>query len=294
MTPPAHAPLAIDDLRRARAAARFGGTVHYFETTDSTNTVAQQLARAGAAEGTVVIAETQTKGRGRLGRTWISPPFRNLYVSIVLRPPVAPSEAPRLGLVVGLATAETVAEWTSPAARPGAALKWPNDVLIDGRKVAGILMEMDAEDDRVRSVVAGIGVNLNMSPDDVPTDLRDKAISLSTAVGMPIDRVAFATRLLSRLEERYDQFVQHGFATLRPLWERLSCLQGRDVEIDDGGRRYRGRVCGIADDGALQLRDASGAEITVVAGEVTVVDGYEKSDQLSAVSNQPKNGGDHS
>ena len=277
MTPPAHAPLAIDDLRRARAAARFGGTVHYLETTDSTNTVAQQLARAGAAEGTVVIAETQTKGRGRLGRAWISPPFRNLYVSIVLRPPVAPSEAPRLGLVVGLATAETVAEWA-----PGAALKWPNDVLIDGRKVAGILMEMDAEDDRVRSVVAGIGVNLNMSPNEVPDDLRDKAISLSTAVGTPIDRVAFATRLLSRLEERYDQFVQHGFATLRPLWDRLSCLQGRHVEIDDGGRRYRGLVCGIADDGALQLRDAGGAEITVVAGEVTVVDGYEKSDQPSA------------
>ena len=269
MSPPAHAPLAIDELRRIRAAARFGAVIHYFETTDSTNTVAQQLARAGAAEGTVVIAETQTKGRGRLGRSWISPPFRNLYLSIVLRPPVAIPDAPRLGLAVGLATAETVAEWT-----PHAALKWPNDVLIDGRKVAGILMEMEAEEDRVGSLIAGIGVNLNMTRDDVPPELRDKAVSLSATVRTPIDRSAFAARLLARLEDRYDQCIQHGFATLRPLWDRLSCLQGRHVEIDDGGRRYRGVVGGIADDGTLQLRDAAGHDISIVAGEVTVVEGY--------------------
>jgi BirA family biotin operon repressor/biotin-[acetyl-CoA-carboxylase] ligase len=265
----AHVPLAIDDLRRACAAGRFGSTIHYLESTDSTNTVAQRLARQGAAEGTVVIAETQTKGRGRLGRTWLSPPYRNLYLSIVLRPPVTIPEAPRLGLVVGLATAETVAQWV-----PRVALKWPNDVLIDGRKVAGILMEMDAEDDRVRYVIAGIGVNLNMTPDDVPADLYDKAIGLRTAVGAPIDRVAFAARLLTRLEERYDQCIHHGFATLRPLWDRLSCLQGRQVEIDDGGRRYRGAVRGIADDGTLCLLDSEGQEIRVVAGEVTVVEGY--------------------
>jgi BirA family biotin operon repressor/biotin-[acetyl-CoA-carboxylase] ligase len=269
MTAAAHAPLAIDELRRACAAGRFGGTIHYFDSIDSTNTVAQRLAREGAAEGTVVIAETQTKGRGRLGRSWISPRWCNLYLSIVLRPSVAVREAPRLGLVVGLATAETVAEWA-----PHAALKWPNDVLIDGRKVSGILMEMDAEDDRVRWVIAGIGVNLNMAPDDVPADLRDKALSLSTAVGAPIDRVVFAARLLARLEARYDQCVQQGFAALRPLWDRLSCLQGREVEIDDGGRRYRGVVGGLADDGTLQLRDEGGHDIAVVAGEVTVVDGY--------------------
>jgi BirA family biotin operon repressor/biotin-[acetyl-CoA-carboxylase] ligase len=265
----APAPLAVDDLRRARAAGRFGGTLHYFESTDSTNTVAQRLARDGATEGAVVVADTQTKGRGRLGRTWISPPFCNLYLSIVLRPPVAIPEAPRLGLVVGLATAETVAEWTS-----GAALKWPNDVLVAGRKVAGILMEMDAEDDRIRSVIAGIGVNLNMTADDLPADLRDKATSLSVAVGAPIDRVAFAARLLSQLEARYDQCMRHGFATLRPLWDRLSCLQGRQVEVDDGDRRYGGVVCGLADDGALRLRDSAGQEIRVAAGEVTVVEGY--------------------
>jgi BirA family biotin operon repressor/biotin-[acetyl-CoA-carboxylase] ligase len=267
--PAAPAPLAIDDLRRVRTASRFGGTIHYLDTTDSTNSVAQQLARDGAAEGTVVIAETQAKGRGRLGRSWVSPPHRNLYLSLVLRPPMAVAEAPRLGLVIGLATAETIAEWA-----PRAALKWPNDVLIDGCKVAGILMEMEAEDDRVRAVIAGIGVNLNMTPDDLPAGVRDKAVSLSTAVGAPIDRAAFAARLLGQLETRYDQCVQRGFATLRPAWERLSCLEGRHVEIDDAGRRYRGIVAGLADDGTLRLLDSGGQEVRVVAGDVTVVDGY--------------------
>jgi BirA family transcriptional regulator, biotin operon repressor / biotin---[acetyl-CoA-carboxylase] ligase len=179
------------------------------------------------------------------------------------------ADAPPLGLVVGLAAAETVAAWV-----PRAALKWPNDVLIDGRKVAGILMEMDAEDDRVRSVIAGIGVNLNMMPDELPADLRDKAVSLSTVAGAPIDRVAFAAHLLSQLQARYEQCVQQGFATLRPLWDRLSCLQGRHVEIDDGGRRYRGVVSGLADDGTLCLLDSDGREIRVVAGDVSVVEGY--------------------
>lgn len=264
-----HAPLSIDALRRAQAAARFGGSIHYFESVDSTNTGAHRLAAAGAAEGTVVVAETQTKGRGRLGRGWASPPFRNLYISIVLRPPIATTVAPQIGLVAGLATAETVSHWA-----PRAVIKWPNDVLIAGRKVAGILAEMEADADHVRFVITGIGVNLNSSEADFPAELRDKAVGLCAVVGGPIDRVAFASRLLSRLEERYDQFVRDGFAAIRPLWERLSCLTGRQVQIDSGDQRYTGVVCGVADDGSLQLRDAAGEDIRVIVGDVTVVDGY--------------------
>lgn len=262
-------PLAIDALRRARAATRFGGTIHYFESVDSTNTVAHRLAAEGATEGTIVIAETQTRGRGRLARSWVSPPFRNLYLSAIMRPPIATPSAPLLGLVAGLATAEAVSHWT-----PQAAIKWPNDVLIARRKVAGILAEMEADPQHVRFVIAGIGVNLNSSEEDFPTELRDKAVALSAVVGTPIDRVAFTIRLLSRLEERYDQFVRDGFAAIRPLWERLSCLTGRQVQIDSGGQRYAGVVTGLADDGSLQLRDAAGEDIRAVVGDVTVVDGY--------------------
>jgi BirA family transcriptional regulator, biotin operon repressor / biotin---[acetyl-CoA-carboxylase] ligase len=278
-----HAPLAIDDLRSARQGARFGHVIHYLDSTDSTNTAARRLALEGAAEGTVVIAETQTKGRGRLGRGWVSPPFRNLYLSLVVRPSIATSDAPKIVLVAGLAVAETVREWTNRVA-----IKWPNDVLIDDRKVAGILTEMEVEDTRVRFVIVGIGVNLNSAPADFPPELRDKAIGLCTAVGEPIDRVRFTDRLLSRLEERCDLFVRTGFAAIRPLWEGLSCLTGRAVEIDDGGRRYVGVAAGVADDGSLRLRDAAGRETRVLAGDVTVVGGYEFSGQLSAVSSQPE------
>ena len=262
-------PLAIDALRRRRATARLGGTIHYFDSVDSTNSVAQRLATEGAAEGTTVIAETQTKGRGRLGRTWVSPPFRNLYLSIVLRPPIAVARAPQIGLVAGVAVAEAVGDWVSRAT-----IKWPNDVLIDGRKVAGILTEMTADGDRLRCVIVGIGVNLNSPVEDFPPDLHDKAVSLCTASGARIDRVVFADRLLAQLEERYDRFLNHGFAAIQPLWEGLSALTGRVVQIDDGVRRYQGVVVGLAEDGTLRLRDAAQDDVRVVAGDVTVVDGY--------------------
>lgn len=264
-----HAPLSIDTVCRARAAARLGSRIEYVESIDSTNTEARRLAAEGAAEGSVVIAETQTKGRGRLGRTWVSPPRRNLYLSIVLRPPIAVAQAAQLTLVAGVAVAETASEWA-----PHAAIKWPNDVVIDGRKVAGILTEMDADDDRVRFVILGIGVNLNAAPEDFPEELRDKATALCAAAGRPIDRTAFVDRLLSRLEDRYALFLGQGFAAIRPLWEARSCLSGRSVQIDGAGQRYAGIVSGITDDGALLLRDAAGRDIRVVAGDVTVVDGY--------------------
>ena len=261
--------LAIDDLRRMRAAGRIGHTIHYFESADSTNDVAQRMAAAGAAEGTAVIAEMQTQGRGRLGRAWASPPFCNVYLSIVLRPPIAASDAPRLTLVAGLAVADAVRRWAP------AAIKWPNDVVIDGRKVAGILTEMEADGDRVRCAIVGIGVNLNVAPDEFPPDLRGKVTGLRAVTGAPIDRVAFTAELMAQVEERYDLFLRAGFAALRPAWEACSFLSGRYVEIDDNGRRCAGVVRGIADDGALLLRDRAGRETRVVAGDVTVLGGYD-------------------
>lgn len=265
--PPTHLPLCIEEIRRARAPARLGRSVHYCESVTSTNSLATQLACDGAADGTVVIAETQTKGRGRLGRPWISPPYCNLYLSAILRPSLPASAAPQITLVAGLAVAEAVRQWA-----PGASIKWPNDVLIDGRKVAGILTELKVDEGRVRFVILGIGVNLNSDAEDFPAELRDRAIGLCTAVGAPIDRTVFATRLLSRLEERYEQFLRDGFAAIRPLWEGLSCLSGRRVAIDTGGARQTGVVIGLAADGSLRLRDQTGQVRSVVAGDVTVVE----------------------
>src|SRR5581483_2965854 len=164
---------------------------------DSTQRLARDLARAGAEEGTCVVAEAQSAGRGRLGRTWHSPPGTNLYCSVVLRPPLAPAAVPQLALVAGVAVAAAVAETTTLSAE----IKWPNDVLVGGRKVAGILTELEAELERVRFVIVGIGVNLNTTA--FPAELAERATSLALASGRPVDRAAFTGRLLAALEERY-------------------------------------------------------------------------------------------
>ena len=259
----------VDTLRTLRLGQRLGHTIHFYEETDSTNTRAREAGRDGAPEGTLFIAERQTAGRGRLGRTWESPPRRNLYLSVLLRPPVALEIVPQLTLVAGLSTAEAVREWV-----PRAGIKWPNDVLIDGRKVSGILTEMEASQGRVAFVVVGIGVNLNLRAEELPPELRDRAAGVGEflpAGAGPIDRPRFADRLLSHLDEHSRQFVDHGFAALRARWNELSLLAGRHVRIDSSGTLYEGVVVGIHDDGTLHLRGAAG-EARVVAGDVTVLE----------------------
>jgi BirA family biotin operon repressor/biotin-[acetyl-CoA-carboxylase] ligase len=280
--PALHSPLAVEALRAARAGHRLGSVLHYLESTGSTNDVARELALDGAPEGTTVIAEQQTRGRGRLGRSWVSPPFRNLHLSVVLRPRIEVTRAPQISLVAGLAAAEAVGEWAADAA-----IKWPNDIVVRGRKVAGLLAEMEAAEQTIAFVIVGIGVNLNCTAADFPPELRDKAVAVSTVIGRPIDRVAFTNSLLSRLEERYDTYLQHGFGALRPSWEALSALTGRRVQIDDGARRFEGIVVGMADDGTLRLTDEAQHEHTVVAGDVTVIDGYEAISKPRPVARKP-------
>jgi BirA family biotin operon repressor/biotin-[acetyl-CoA-carboxylase] ligase len=246
--------------------------VRWFAETDSTQHVARELARAGAAEGTTVIAERQTAGRGRLGRSWHSPPGRNLYCSVVLRPALEPAAVPQVGLVVGLAVADAVAETTG--LRP--AIKWPNDVLLGGRKVAGILTEMEAEVERVHHVIAGIGVNLNLEARAFPRELRGKATSLRVATGRRIDRAAFTAGLLAALEARYGRFLTGGFPSVRSEWESYSALTGRTVVAAAPGDEVAGRVLGLDADGALRVRCPDGSVARVVAGEVTVRGGYRR------------------
>ena len=244
--------------------------VHWFAETDSTQRVARELARAGAPEGTVVIAERQTAGRGRLGREWHSPAGLNLYCSVILRPPLAPGAVPCVALVAGVAVAVAIAG--TGALRP--AIKWPNDVLLAGRKVAGILTEMDSELERVHHVIAGIGVNLNAPRMAFPPALRGKASSLLLASGQRVDRAAFTGRLLAALEARYGRFCSAGFEAVRGEWEEYSCLTGTEVCVAAPDGEIQGRVLGLDADGALRLQRADGGTVRIVAGEVTLRDGY--------------------
>ncbi len=254
------------------ATERFGRTLECFDTIDSTNVHAARRAREGVAEGTLVLAERQTAGRGRLGRSWVSPARVNLYASFVLRPRLAPADAPQLALAAAVAVARALTPLV--ADRPGrVAIKWPNDCLLDGKKVAGILTEMDAEVDRVRSVVLGIGVNLNAPARAFPPELRATATSVLLATGARVDRPRFAAALCATLEAVYDRVVREGFAAIAPEWESYSCLTGREVTVDGSGRRSTGIVRGIDPGGRLMLATADGEE-RIMAGDVSIVNGY--------------------
>jgi BirA family transcriptional regulator, biotin operon repressor / biotin---[acetyl-CoA-carboxylase] ligase len=259
---------APDRLDATELGPRLRGSwrrVEWRAEVDSTQQVARELARSGAEEGTVVIAETQTAGRGRLGRAWHSPPGANLYCSVLLRPAVLPAVIPQLALVAGLAVARAI-EGLGLAP----ALKWPNDVLLEGRKVVGILTEMEAELERVHVVIVGIGVNVNLAAAALPHYLREIATSLAIAAGRPIDRVGFTADLIAALEGDYRRFVEAGFAALRADYERRSALAGRHVTVRSSDGETSGEVAGLDDDGALRLVDASGVVRRVIAGEVTL------------------------
>ena len=243
--------------------------IRYFDSIDSTNRVALELARSGAEHGTTVVAEGQTAGRGRLGRAFFSPPYRNLYTSIVLRPRLATAQAPTWILAAAVAVADAI-DATVGTAGP-AEIKWPNDVLLGGLKTSGILMELGAEASRVAFLVLGIGVNLNVDRAEFPEEFRALATSLAAHTGHRIDRTAFARCLYNRLESTLDACAQGGFAAVRPDFEARFRMPGRRVRVVDlDGSVLAGRALGIDADGALRVRRDDGQEVRVVAGDVTL------------------------
>jgi len=242
---------------------------HYFETIDSTNREAFELARKGAPHGSTVVAEQQTAGRGRLGRAFFSPAHLNLYASIVLRPELDTAAAPTLIPTAGVAVAEAIAQTVEDPEE--VELKWPNDVLLGGLKTSGILMEMSAEATRVDFAVLGIGVNLNVAREDLPDEFRARATSLFSHMGRPVDRVAFARRLFSTLEQVLDEHARGGFGALRRRYDALFKMRGREVRVLElGGHAITGRAHGIAEDGALEVERDDGEIVRVIAGDVTL------------------------
>jgi BirA family biotin operon repressor/biotin-[acetyl-CoA-carboxylase] ligase len=261
-------PLTRDAIAPHLTTRWLGRELHCFEVLDSTNTTAREMAAAGAPDGAAVIADAQRRGRGRLGRAWISPARKNLYLSVVLRNAVPLERLAQVSLLAGVATCATMREWCATAA-----IKWPNDILLGDRKAAGILCELDAAG-AAPVVVLGIGVNLNSEPGDFPDELRDKATSLLLASGAPIDRPRFAGRLLGALEEQVDRWRRDGFAPIAAAWRALTPLIGRRIHVQEPGGAVEGTVLDLDDDGALRIRLDAGGEHRVVAGDVTVVGGY--------------------
>ncbi len=250
---------------------RIGWDIRYFDQVDSTQRVAAELAQDGAEHGTVVIAERQSAGRGRLGRAWHSPPGVNLYTTVILRPRMPLAEVPRLSLVAGVAVADAFETIT-----PGqVALKWPNDIWLNGRKAGGIIAEAVTDASRgLLCVLLGIGLNLNLASDDIPAELRGKATSLLITTGRECDRVQFAATLFKHLDLRYRAVEAGGFAAVRSVYDHYFALHDRQVTVIDGSITVSGVVRGIDADGALILETQNGP-IRVLTGDVSLEGAYD-------------------
>ncbi len=243
--------------------------LHALDETDSTNRVATERAAQGAAHGTAVLAERQTQGRGRHGRSFFSPASTNLYTSIVLRPD-GNDPAPTTLLAAGIAVAEAVAATLGTPDR--VAIKWPNDVLIDGLKTSGILMEAQALAGAWVGIL-GIGVNLNVTREEMPVEFRARATSLAAASGGPVDRAAFAARLYGTLEATLDLHQRSGFEGMRDAFDAFFHMRGEPVRVADldGTIRAEGIARGVGADGSLRIERSDGSETRVLAGDVTIV-----------------------
>ena len=244
-----------------------GSLVRCFDETDSTNLQACRLGDEGEADGLVVIAERQSSGKGRMGRQWESPGGVNLYASILLRPPILPFEAPKLTFLSAVAVCRAIKRCTG--LKP--TVKWPNDVLINGAKVAGLLNEMSSETDQVHYVVLGIGVNLNMRQEQLPNALRYPATSLFLAAGQPVSRLDFTRALLQEIDALYQQFLEQGSSPIMSAWSELCDLTGKRVQVDCNALQIEGTMTGLAEDGALLVRTATGKIESIYAGDVRPV-----------------------
>jgi BirA family biotin operon repressor/biotin-[acetyl-CoA-carboxylase] ligase len=239
--------------------------VHYFRI-ESTNSAALELAAKGAAHGTVVVAEEQTAGRGRFGRNWYSERSTGIYVSVILRPPLAPAAAPVLTLMAAVAAHQAIGTVTGLPAD----IRWPNDVLVNGKKVCGILTEMSAEVDRLHAVVLGIGINVNHR--EMPAELKSIATSLRIEAGRSYSRAQILAVLLKELERKYHLLLDEGSGAISRRWTAASTFaEGKRIRVLTGAGEYFATTVGLEPTGGLRVRREDGREELLVSGEVVEV-----------------------
>ncbi|VVB90534.1 Putative biotin ligase [uncultured archaeon] len=236
-----------------------GRDIQYFKETESTNTIAREIA-GSVEEGTVVIAESQTGGRGRMGRKWISPEG-GIWLSIIIKPKIQPLYASRITLLAGVSVAKTIRSYGLPAK-----IKWPNDVLINGKKACGILTEIEAEIDLIDYCVVGIGIDANVDTESFPEEARETSTSLKKELGSGINRVEFVQKLLEEFESLYLKFQKDGFSPILEEWRNMSATIGEWVKITTQARTIYGEAIGVDSEGALVLETGEGKLEKIVAG----------------------------
>lgn len=257
---------ADDIMSRLKQINIIGREIHIFKKTTSTNDIVEKMAVDGVGEGVVVFAESQTRGRGRLGRQWHSQSGKGLWFSVLLRPRLRPQCAMQLTIAAGVSVCRVLKNRLNLPAQ----IKWPNDIIIQGKKVAGILNEISAEMDRIHYVILGIGLNVNHTKSDFPLDLREIATSLRVEGGQIYDRAELAAILLEELDYDYNKVITGNFTQVSDEWTRNCTTVGKNVTIRVGDRTIEGRAEALDEDGALIVRKSLGHLERIVGGDVTV------------------------
>lgn len=256
--------LSPDKIKATLETKTFGERIIFEEQLPSTQPLAHQLAQQGAEAGTVVICEEQTAGRGRMQRQWSSQRGKGIWMSVILRPDVPPYEAPQFTLVAAVAIARAIEDIAD--IRPQ--IKWPNDLLIGGLKITGILTELQADPDFVNALIMGIGINVNHQVTDFPEEIQSIATSLKIQTGKEIDRAVLVARILYYLEFYSDLYVESGFSPIKKQWEAYSCTIGQEIKVTTVREVFYGKALSITDDGVLKVQLVNGDVKSVISADI--------------------------
>ena len=258
-------PITADEIRKGLCTKVFGKqNIIYLKETDSTNTRAKELAAQGAPEGTLIIAEKQTNGRGRRGRNWFSPPGGGIYCSLILRPTMQPGETPRITLMTAVVLAETLIFLMKLKLR----IKWPNDILVNGKKLAGILTEISTEMDAVNYIVVGLGLNVNTRFENFPKEIKKTATSILIETGNRTPRIKLIQKYLKLYEQYYDMFKKNNFKPIMSRWRELADIIGKQIKVNVIGKTHIGEVVDVDNDGVLILKDDQGMLQRIFSGDI--------------------------
>lgn len=257
--------LSAEEVKNTLSTKILGSEIKYFTTTDSTNNQAKKFAMQGAPDGTIVISEEQCGGKGRLSRSFFCPKYKGIWFSAILRPDFLPQEAPKCTLMAAVAVARAIEDVTGVKV----GIKWPNDVLYEGKKLVGILTEISAEMERINYIIIGIGIDVNIEKEDMPEDIRDIVTSLSQITKKQVSRLKLLNKVLYHLEQLYIMAQRHDFAPILDEWRKYSITLNQDIKVISGKDIAYGRAMDIDDDGAL-LVEINGQIKRVLAGDVSI------------------------
>lgn len=254
-----------EEIRRCLTSKWAGQHLFCYDAVDSTNTCVMRLAEEGAVHGTVVVADQQNHGKGRRGRNWVSPPGTNIYMSLLLRPDFEVGKAPMLTLLMAYSVAEALIELEQVDAK----IKWPNDIVLNKKKICGILTEMMMKEQEIDYVIIGVGINVN--GESVPQELKESATTLRIETGRELSREALLARVLEMFEKNYEQFCRAGdLSVIQDDYNRILVNVGKEVQVLEPGKEYRALSQGINHIGELQVEKEDGTKASIFAGEVSV------------------------